>query len=208
MAVLEVINKPECVISLCEYGLEIIQNAAKTACQEGLLAFSASQQLTSALLGKSDVSMDESETRKWALNFNDKPVFFIPSRIWGQLEQAATICVFRLDFSVLGRRPRPLDRQHLLMSFNRGDWTVTMRSTRYGRCHLETVPTCDRPAFYAEPPAHSFHSVVNQIAWNITGECNALPVHFLFFGLQVLNTGCVHSWGQDKYFDAVESLQR
>ncbi|KAM3176479.1 hypothetical protein ACTXT7_006439 [Hymenolepis weldensis] len=62
MTVLEVIDKPECVISLCEYGLEIIKNAAETSCEEGLLGFGANQKLTSLLLGNSEMSMDSEET--------------------------------------------------------------------------------------------------------------------------------------------------
>nr|CDS28052.2 nuclear pore complex protein Nup160 [Hymenolepis microstoma] len=61
MTVLELIDKPECVISLCEYGLEIIRNAAEAAREEDLLSFGPIQQLTSLLLGNSEMSMDSAE---------------------------------------------------------------------------------------------------------------------------------------------------
>ncbi|VDO03418.1 unnamed protein product [Rodentolepis nana] len=61
MTVLELIDKPECVISLCEYGLEIIRSAAEAAREEDLLSFGANQKLTSLLLGNSEMSMDSPE---------------------------------------------------------------------------------------------------------------------------------------------------
>lgn len=69
---LEIIDKPQCVIALCEYGLEIIQNAARTACEEGLLGFGANRQLKSLLLGNSEMSMEPDESSELLLGFRTR----------------------------------------------------------------------------------------------------------------------------------------
>lgn len=61
---LEQLDKPQHVIRLCEYALEIIQKAATSAGAKGLLDFTADPQLTSLLCSSRLMSCEAGDLRR------------------------------------------------------------------------------------------------------------------------------------------------
>ncbi|KAM7538036.1 hypothetical protein Aperf_G00000075558 [Anoplocephala perfoliata] len=146
MLVLEMINEPHCVITLCEYGLEIIRNAARTACEEGLLDFGANRQLTSPLLGNSEMTMESDESTVQGVQLGSRTNLFPLSAIrtddmafrtiarnLSELEAVLRTRIFRHELN-LGN----IDRAHELVMTNPD------KAKQRDCLHLLITELCDR----------------------------------------------------------------